>query len=620
MLSRLPFDNTADDERASRGLLGRRTEAIGNANAGSLGGTTWNTGSWAFVEGDAPDTVNPSLWAQAKRNGEHGLFEVTDGIYQVRGYDTSVVTFVATSSGWLVIDPLTTTETASAARRLVEEHLGERPVHAVIYTHSHIDHFGGILGVVSRDRIDAGDCTIIAPDGFLHAAVEENVVAQAAMGRRATWQYGMLLPWDPQGHVDQGLGKGVPIGTSVLVPPSVTITHTGQELTIDGVRVEFQLTPGAEAPAEMHVYFPERRALCLAENCTGTMHNIFTLRGALIRDALAWSRYLDEAIVRYADGIDLVFASHGWPHWGREDSIAHMRNHRDLYRWTHDQAMRLANRGLTPDEIADSIDLPPKLWEDWTCHGYYGTLSHNVRGVYQRHFGFYDGHPAHLHPHTPTDAAHRYVEFMGGMEQLVANARRSFDAGDYRWVVQVLRHAVFADPANTEARELQADACEQLGYQAEAGPWRDVYLSAATELRNGTPAIDHVVRPSTESIAGMTPTQVFDYLGVRLDGPAALELSQGRLRWRLSDRADVVMIELSNGSLHSRLVDASGSEEVDTEITSTRADLDRAAGTDIDLAAEIAAGTFAVTGDADLLVGIWQRLERFQMFFPIIER
>ncbi len=614
---RLPWQENSDEERANRGLIAQHLGPIANQRAGGIVGVSWDPSNWEFVHGDAPPTVNPSLWRQARLNGVHGLFEVRDGLYQVRGYDTSVVTFVATDSGWFVIDPLTTTETATAAKALVDQHLGVRDVVAIAYTHSHIDHYGGILGIVDRGRIDRQECIVIAPDGFLHAAVEENVVAQAAMGRRATWQYGMTLPWDAQGHVDQGLSKGVPFGTSVLVAPTHVVGATGDRMRIDGLEVEFQLAPDTEAPAEMHLWFPELRALCIAENCTGTMHNVLTLRGALVRDSLSWSRSLDEAMIRYGD-LEVLFASHGWPYWGRDDAFTHLRHHRDLYRWIHDEAMRLTNLGHTPDEIAAAVELPPVLWADWTCHGYYGTLSHNVRAVYQRHFGFYDGHPASLHPHPPVEAATRYVEFMGGMETLLTNARRSYDEGDYRWVVQVLRHAVFADPTNADARSLQADACEQLGYQAEAGPWRDIYLTGAKELREGTPAIEFPVRPSPESIGGMTPTQVFDYLAVRLDGPAAIELGDHHVVWELTDTGQIVSLELSNGTLHSR-VDAPDGVQVSATIRSTRSTLDRLAGAADTFPDAITTGTVTVDGDAALLISLWGMLTTFTMFFPIIE-
>lgn len=616
--ARLPEDRVADHERAQRGLIARHEGPIATRGT-SLSPVAFDPGDWDFVVGDAPDTVNPALWRQAKLNGHHGLFEVMDGVWQVRGYDTSCVTFIRGNEGWVVIDPLTNTETAEVASRLVAEHVGERPVTAVLYTHSHIDHYGGILGIVARERVEAGLCQVIAPDGFMKAAVAENVAAQAAMGRRALYQYGMTLPWDPRGHVDQGLGKGVPRGHSSLIAPTITIT--GQdELVVDGVRIEFQLTPETEAPAEMHMYFPDLRMLCLAENCTGTMHNVLTLRGALIRDSLAWSKYLDEAIVRFGDRTDVAVAPHSWPYWGRDDILTHVRNHRDLYRWIHDEAMRHANAGLTPDEIAEAVSMPPALWDDWSCHGYYGTLSHNVRAVYQRYFGFYDGHPSSLHPYAPADAAVRYVEFMGGRDALLANARRSYDSGDYRWVAQVLRHAVFADPTDTEARRLQADAFEQLAYVAESGPWRDVYLTGAAELRHGTPQIPANIRPGLEVARGMTFEQCFDYFSVCLDGEAALAFGPTTMRWVCTDTGETAIVVLSNGCLHARTGHlAPAAEAVDVTVTTTRSVVDTLVGSDLDPEPHLAAGTLTVDGDPGLVRSLFGMMQTFPMFFAIIE-
>ena len=453
----------------------------------------------------------------------------------------------------------------------------------------------------------------------MKAAVAENVAAQVAMGRRAIYQYGMTLPWDERGHVDQGLGKGVPTGHSSLIAPTVDI-HGNEELVVDGLRIEFQLTPDSEAPAEMHFYFPDLALLCLAENCTGTMHNVLTLRGALVRDTLAWSKYIDESIVRFGDRTDTTIASHSWPHWGREDVLSHLRNQRDLYRWMHDEAMRLANAGFTPDEISDAIELPPGLWADWSCHGYYGTLSHNVRAVYQRYFGFYDGHPSSLHPYAPVDAAVRYVDFMGGMDALLVNARRSYEAGDYRWVAQVLRHAVFADPSNADARQLQADAFEQLAYVAESGPWRDVYLTAAAELRHGTPPFPNVVKPGLEVARGMTLEQCFDYFSVCLDGPRALEIAPFRARWSITDTGEVATVELSNGTFKARTGElAPLDESVDVTISSSRAVIERLVGVDLDLAGPLAEGAVAIEGDATAIVDLFALMQSFPMFFAIIE-
>ena len=619
LANRLPWSDESDFERARKGMIAQHAGPILNERPGGLVGVSWDTDNFAFIQGDAPPSVNSSLWRQAKLNAEHGLFEVRDGVYQVRGYDTAVVSFIATASGWLVIDPLTTTETARAAKTLVDTHLGVRDVVAVAYTHSHIDHYGGILGIVDQERIDSGKCIVIAPDGFLHAAVSENVVAQAAMGRRATWQYGMTLPWGEHGHVDQGLSKAVPFGSSVLIAPTHVITQNFERMVIDGLVTEFQLAPDTEAPAEMHLWFPELRALCIAENCTATMHNVLTLRGALVRDALTWTRSLDDAIARYADEIDVLFASHGWPFWGRDDALTHLRNHRDLYRWMHDEAMRLANMGHTPDEIADSIELPPGLWADWTCHGYYGTVSHNVRAVYQRYFGFYDGHPASLNPYPPVESARRYVEFMGGIDTLMSNARKAFDAGDYRWVAQVMRHAVFAEPNNTAARELQASAFEQLAYQAESGPWRDIYLTGAKELREGTPSMDYPVRPSAASIGGMTPLQVFDYLAVRLDGSTAINFGHHHLAWHLTDTGDVIDLEISNGTLHSRIPGTPRTGGLSATIHCSRSDLNRLVVAEVSFAGSVENGSVRIDGSTELVMSLWNAFTTFKMFFPIIE-
>jgi len=617
--ARLPHDHSHDHDLARRGFIAALDGPIPNDTPNALNPIAFDPANWAFVTGEAPDTVNPALWRQAKLNGVHGLFEVIDGVYQVRGYDTSCVTFLRGTDGWVVIDPLTTTATARAAKSLVDAHLGVRPVNAVIYTHSHVDHYGGILGIVDRERVAAGDCQVIAPIGFMKAAVAENVAAQAAMGRRAIYQYGMTLPWDERGHVDQGLGKGVPMGSGSLVAPTVDITRS-ETLVVDGLTIEFQLTPDSEAPAEMHFYFPDLRMLCLAENCTGTMHNVLTLRGALIRDSLAWSKYIDEAIVRFGSRTDVTIASHSWPHWGTDEILSYMRNQRDLYRWMHDEAMRHANAGLTPDEIAEVVEMPPELWADWNCHGYYGTLSHNVRAVYQRYFGFYDGHPSSLHPLPPVDAAVKYVEFMGGMEALLVNARRSYEAGDYRWVAQVLRHAVFADPANTEARRLQADAFEQLAYVAESGPWRDVYLTGANELRNGTPPFPNTIKPGTEVARGMTVEQCFDYLSVCLDGASALSIAPFRSRWVLTDTGERVTVEFSNGTLKARTGElAPPDEPVDLVVTTTDDTITAMAAREFDIAELISNGSIAVDGDPSPIIEVFSKIESFKMFFAIIE-
>jgi len=614
----LPVDTGKDAENVARGFIATREDPIiARSQPSPQQNPVWDLSRADFVNEALPETVNPSLWRQAGFNAQHGLYEVCDGIWQVRGFDISTVTFIQGDTGWVVIDPLTTSETSSAAYELVTEHLGQRDVTAVIYTHSHLDHYGGILGVVSQDRIAAGEIPIVAPEGFMAEAVSENIIAGPAMIRRSIYQMGMFLPWSSTGHVDTGLGKGIAAGSSALVPPTIEITETGQELVLDGVRVEFQLTPETEAPAEMHFYFPDHRALCMAENCTATMHNVLTLRGALVRDALMWSRYIDEALERWGDVSDVVFASHGWPHWGKENVRDYLMRQRDLYRWTHDQAVRLLNLGETPDEIASQIELPPGLWEDWLCHGYYGTISHNVRAVYQRYLGWYDGHPSSLEPYEPVESAKRYVEYMGGMDRFLEQAQKSYDEGDHRWVAQVLRHAVFTDPSCEKARLLQADAFEQLAWRAESGVWRDVYLMGAQELRQGSLKAEVFRRPQPDVASGLSTQQVFDYLAVKIDGTKAVDLGHIFLNWVLPDVDETIRIELSNGTLHA----SPGllHDSPNAVVTCSREQLNRMVSTGDNISELVVAGEAKIEGDADVVFDLWGTFTDFPLLFNIIE-
>ncbi|MEP6625297.1 MAG: alkyl sulfatase dimerization domain-containing protein [Acidimicrobiia bacterium] len=484
-----------------------------------FGHAVWDPADWEFITGDAPPSVNPSLWRQAQLNAIHGLFEVGHGVYQVRGVDLSNITFIAGDTGWIVIDPLTASETAAFALELLHAHLPARPVHAVIYTHSHVDHFGGVRGVITDADVADGRVQVIAPVGFLEAAIKENVVAGPAMLRRASYMYGRLLPGDPLGHVDCGLGKAIPLlGTSGLIAPTVEITTTGEEMTVDGVRLRFQYTPDTEAPAEMNIFLPDRRMLCMAENCSSTLHNVYTPRGAQIRDALAWSKYLHESIDLFAAETDIVFMSHHWPRFGSESVAQFMAEQRDAYRWIHDQTMRRANHGETPLEIAEALGPPPGLEDRFHIRGYYGTLSHNAKAVYQRYLGWFDANPAHLHSLPPVDAACKYVDFMGGADTVVEKARGSIEAGDYRWAAEVLNHVVFAEPDHREAQLLQADVLEQLGYRSESGPWRDFYLTGANELRHGTPHLGGSMASSLDVLRAMTTEMLVDLMGVRLNG------------------------------------------------------------------------------------------------------
>ncbi|MGH7734489.1 MAG: alkyl/aryl-sulfatase, partial [Gemmatimonadales bacterium] len=416
------------------------------------GRVVWDMESWGFLDGSCPDTVNPRLWRQSQLTAKHGLYEVTDGIYQIRGFDMSNMTLVESDHGVVVIDPLISAETAAAAIALYRSHRGNRAVTAVIYTHAHIDHFGGVLGVVEAGT----DVPIIAPEHFLEHAVSENVYAGVAMLRRGYYYAGVSLPKEATGTVGIALGAGASTGTVGLIAPTLDITHTGQEEVLDGVRIVFQLTPGTESPAEMNFYFPAKRALCMAENATHNLHNLLTLRGAQVRDPRIWSRYLAEAIELFARQSDVSFASHHWPTWGTGEIITYLTQQRDLYAYLHDQALRLINQGYTGAEIAEMIQLPPELERAWHAHGYYGSASHNIKAIYQRYLGWYDGNPAHLWQHPPQAAGTRYVQALGGIDATVAKARRFYDQGDLRFAAELASHAVFADPGYEAARDLLA--------------------------------------------------------------------------------------------------------------------------------------------------------------------
>ena len=565
VLESLPFDDVADFEDARRGFLGRLDPCVVRAADGRV---VWDNDSYAFIEGEAPGTVNPSLWRQSILVAMDGLFEVVPGIYQVRGMDLSNITFVEGETGVLVIDPLISTETAAAALALYREHRGERPVVGVVYTHSHVDHFGGVKGVTSQADVDAGRCPIIAPEGFLEHAVAENVYAGAAMSRRAGYMYGAVLDRGPHGQVGAGLGQTTSTGTVTLIRPTDSIVATGEERVVDGIRMEFQVTPGTEAPAEMNLLFPDHTALCMAENTTHTLHNLLTLRGALVRDPNVWARYITEAIDRFVDRSDVVFASHHWPTWGRERARGYLELQRDLYAYLHDQTLRMLNRGMVGAEIAEAIQMPPALERAWHARGYYGSVSHNVKAIYQRYMGWYDGNPAHLWQHEPTEAATRYVAAMGGADAVLAGAREAFSTGDFRWVVEVLNHVIFADPGNEPAKALQADALEQLGFGAENGTWRCVFLAGAAELRHGsfgTPA----GTGAPDLIAALSPSQLFDAIAIRVDGPRAwdLTLSIGVV---LADDGASYRLDLRNGVLVHREAPVNG---VDLTIRTTRAAL-----------------------------------------------
>ncbi|MGW4098961.1 alkyl/aryl-sulfatase [Mycobacterium sp. NPDC004974] len=521
VLDSLPFNERGDFEDAQRNLVGRpETLTIKNAD----GDVVWDLEEYKkYIADDkpAPDTVNPSLWRNAQLCMEYGLFKVADRIYQVRGYDLSNVTFVQGDTGWIVIDTAISPETAKAALDLANQHLGARPVLAVVHSHSHVDHYGGVRGIVNQADVDSGKVKIIAPQAFVEDAVSENVIAGNAMSRRAIYMYGVLLPRNAEGGVNGGLGMTVSTGVPTLIIPTDIISTTGTKLTIDGVDMEFQMTPGTEAPTEMNTFFPQFKAMWMAENTTNTMHNLLTLRGAQVRDARIWAKFLDDTIRTYGPNTEVKFQSHHWPMWGNAKIIDYWKKQRDMYKYMHDQSVRMTNQGLVGSEIAEEIQFPPELGNFWPDRGYYGTLKHNSRAVYQRYMGWYDGNPSDLDDLPPADAAKKYVEYMGGEDAIMDKAKKDFDAGNYRWTAMVLKQVVFANPDSVNGKNLLADSYEQMGYQAESGPWRSVYLQGAYELRNGVPTSGGTDTASPDTIEAMPPEMMFDYLGVRLNGPKA---------------------------------------------------------------------------------------------------
>jgi alkyl sulfatase BDS1-like metallo-beta-lactamase superfamily hydrolase len=521
-LGSLPLDDTADFADADRGLIASLRPCVIKSADGRV---VWDNDAYSFVSGDAPSSVHPSLWRQSMLAAKQGLYEVVEGIYQVRGFDISNISFVETDSGVIVIDPLISTEVAAAALQMYREHRGgNRPVVAVIYTHSHVDHFGGVLGVTNQADVDAGKVSVLAPEGFIEHAVQENVYAGTAMTRRATYMYGTLLARGPRGQVGCGLGQATSTGQVGVINPTVIITTTGEKHTIDGVEIEFQMAPGTEAPAEMHFYFPRYRALCMAENATHNLHNLLTLRGALVRDPHVWSGYLTEAIDHFTGDVDVAFASHHWPTWGKERVIEFLSTQRDLYAYLHDQTLRLLNQGYTGAEIAEQFQMPPALEKAWHTHGYYGSVSHNVKAIYQRYMGWFDGNPARLWPHPPEQLAKRYVDALGGIDRVVQLAQHAFDEGDFRWTATLLDHATFTDAEHPKVRELYADTLEQLAYGAENATWRNFFLSGATELRDGNFGTATTAASPT-ILSQLTPEQMFDTLAISINGPRAWDLN-----------------------------------------------------------------------------------------------
>ncbi|MBE9372873.1 MBL fold metallo-hydrolase [Saccharopolyspora sp. HNM0983] len=563
---RFPFDDTRDLDDARRGFMGTAQQTLIRDEDGAV---VWDLQAYGFLSHDCPDTANPSLWRQSRLCSEHGLFEVVEGIYQVRGFDLSNMTIIEGDRGILIIDPLLSAEPAAAAVQLYRSHRGDRPITGVLYTHSHADHFGGVRGVLTDDDLEAG-VPVLAPQGFLEHAVSENIYAGTAMARRAAYMYGAALGKGPRGQIGAGLGQTTSTGGVGLIPPTVDIARTGQVETVDGIRMVFQLTLGTEAPTEVNIHFPGRSALCMAENATHNLHNLLTLRGAQVRDPHGWARYLTEAIDLFSDTTDVAFASHHWPVWGRERLVTFLSEQRDVYAYLHDQTLRMLNLGMTPLEIAEQIEMPPALQQAWHTHGYYGSASHNAKAVYQKYMGWFDGNPAHLWEHPPVEAAHRYVAFMGGADEVVRRARESFSQGDFRWVVQVVNHVLFAQPDHEQARTLQADTLEQLGYGCENGTWRNFYLMGSYELRNGSVGTP-TSTTSQDVLDALTLDQLFDALAVRVDGPNSWEADIA-VRWNLRD-GEAHTQRLHNGVLTHIVGTGPAVAKPDIDITLDEADL-----------------------------------------------
>jgi len=553
MNSRLPLDLSDDreeNELARRGLIAS-DPALDIRGPGDK--PAWDIKRYEFLIGNspAPDTVNPALWRHARRNAVHGLFKVSDGIYQVRGYDVSHITFIEGKTGYIVVDPLVSVETARATLDFFYRHLPRRPVTAVIYTHSHVDHWGGVKGVVSEEDVKAGRVRILAPEGMTREVISENLMAGNAMKRRAMYMFGSLLPKNPQAQVDAGIGKAASSGTISYIPPTEEITKPVQEVVIDGVKFVFQQVPQTEAPVEMNFYLPELKALCVAENAVPSLHNLLTPRGAQVRDGQAWYRAIDETIDLFGDQAEVFFTTHLWPRWGNAKIMDYLQKQRDLYKYIHDQTVRLMNQGYTMTECAEMIRLPRSLDGEWFNRDFYGTVNFNVKAVYQRYLGWFDANPAHLHPLPPEDAARKYVEFMGGPEAVLSKARESMKKGDYRWAAQVVNHVVFAQPENREARELQADALEQLGYQSESPVWRNFYLTGARELRHGIDKSIPVQEPGGDILHGMPMALFFDLMAVRIDGQKAAD-KRIVVNWVLTDTNETYTLILANGVLNQK--------------------------------------------------------------------
>lgn len=614
---KLDFSDRREFANAERGWL---DNAEGRIIDGDDNRSVWDLQSYGDLNRDAPDTVNPSLWRNTQLNAKAGLFEVCDGIYQVRGFDMANTTFIRTDHGWIVFDVLMCKENMKAAKELMENRFGPLDIKAVLYSHSHVDHFGGVEGVITREQVaDAklslkkqlasGKTLVLAPAGFLKHAISENVYAGIAMARRAQFQYGTVLDKGEKGALSVGIGMGQSTGTVTLIAPTYEIGEDVPKLTIDGLEIEFQLTPGTEAPAEMNAYFPKYRALWMAENCTGTLHNLYTLRGAEVRDANDWAKYIIEADQRFCDKTDVVFQSHNWPHWG-EEIHDYLLNTAAIYKFIHDQTLHYMNQGYTSTEVAAMLTLPEKLEKVWYTRPYYGTLAHNAKAVYQKYLGWYDANPVNLNPLPPSDTAKKLVEYLGSTDAVLRKARKDFEKGDYQWVAQITKELVFADPSNQKARNLCADALEQLGYQAESGAWRNAYLMGAAELRKGNlSGLARTANGLGSAMKEMTVDMLLDYISILTDANAA-QNDDVTLNLIVTDVNEKFYVTRKNGILLSY----SGENRPDAQATVTCKRLQLLA-----LMQGQQAGQVQVSGDVTALKRLLAYASKFEKTFNVIE-
>ena len=614
MLQALPFSDTADFDDASRGFLGTLEHARITSAQGRV---VWCLEPYGFLsEEEAPVTVNPSLWRQSRLNMNHGLFEVVPGVYQIRGLDIANMTLIEGDTGVIVVDTLTSIEGARAAIELYFKHRGKRPVAAVIFTHTHTDHWGGARGVLDDATLEGGKVPIIAPNLFMEHAVSENIIAGPAMLRRAQYQFGPLLAKGPRGQVDCGLGKSMAAGAVALLRPTDLIMETGDKRTIDGIEFEFQMAPNSEAPAEMHFFILRYRLLNLAENCTHNFHNLLPFRGADVRDALAWSKYLGEALQMWGGKAEAMCGQHHWPVWGKERIDKMIRQQRDLYKFAHDQTIRLMNHGLTASEIAEVIKLPASLEAAWHGRGYYGHIRHNVKAIYQKYLGWYDANPVNLDSLPPVEAGKKYVEYMGGADAILARALADFAKGEFRFIAQALSHLVFAEPDHQAARALLADTLEQLGYAAESATWRNAYLFGAQELRQGMPKVPSRPPMPRETLAALRTGQLWDVLGVRLNGPKA----EGRhivLNWSFTDTGESFVLTLENCAL--TYVEGAQAASADAGFTLARATLDEVVAKQTSFPEAVASGKVKFTGNATRLAELMALMDEFPRMFEIVE-